>query len=227
VLLAALGDIHGNLPALEAVLRDVDDAGIQTILNTGDCVVGFPWPNEVVELVRDREIPTAQGELDRFAVRFTRKEKTFRDKWPHADYEALRWTHENTRSEYLEWLRGLPKTVSQTLEDITIVVCHGTLSSLSEQLLEEDPIERFERQRENANSRIVICGRTHRGFKRFVADTLFVNPGSVGMPSDAGSLASYAIIDTERNPWRVTHKRVVYDMGVVEKRLQECGLERP
>lgn len=227
MLVAAIGDIHGNLPALEAVLLEIDEEGIHTILNTGDCVVGFPWPDEVIELLRDRQIPTVQGEMDRFAVRFLRKQQSFKDKWSQAEYDALQWTHENMRSENLEFLRSLPKQVRITLEEIEIMLCHGTPTGQADELHPDDPKERFERQREAANAHLIVLGKTHTPLDYPLADTLFVNPGSVGMPDDAGAFACYSIIDTDRSPWRVSHRRVAYDMAEVEKRLAECGLERP
>ena len=65
MIFAAFGGVRGNLSALEAILAAVDAEGIQTLVNTGDCVVGGPAPNEVIELLRLRRIPTVQGQSDR------------------------------------------------------------------------------------------------------------------------------------------------------------------
>lgn len=227
MLLAAIGDIHGNLPALQAVLNEIEDAGILTILNTGDNVVGYPWPNEVIEMLREKNIPTTQGEMDRLATRFVRKQESLRDKLSNVEYEALRWTHENTRSENLEHMKDLPKKLELVFEDIPIFLCHGTPSTQMDQLGAEDSPTRYRRERETANARLIICGRTHRPHARLVDDALFVNPGSVGMPPDDGALASYAIINTESEPWSVEFRNAVYDMCAVEQHLSHLGLERP
>lgn len=202
MLIAALGDIHGNLPALEAALEAIDDAGIHTILNTGDSVVGHRWPNEVIEILRERDIPGVQGEMDRYAVIFHRKQATLKSKEVDPElFDQIRQTHEAMRSENLEYLRGLPRHRTLTVDGIPIALCHGALTSQSESLNANDPDTKFSRQRETIPVRLIVCGRTHGPFSRMVGDTLFVNPGSVGIPEGANAVARYAIINTEEEPW--------------------------
>lgn len=201
MFIAAFGDVHGNLPALGAVLTAIDDAGIQTILNTGDCVGGYPWPNEVIDLLRTRRIPTVQGEMDRRTVHFLRKRETLRRKWSQAEFEAMRETYEALRADNLEFLRELPHQRTFILEGLHLLLCHGMPNSPSGALSEDDSEDRFRRLREAANADIIVCGRTHIPFARMVDATLFVNPGAVGVPTDDARLAHYAIIDTETDPW--------------------------
>lgn len=209
MLMAALGDIHGNLPALEAVLAEIDDAGIQTIVNTGDAVVGGDFPNEVVDLLRARNVHSVQGIMDRRAAAFHRKRHASR-KQASDDNEAIAWTHTRLRSEYIEFLAGLPKMLLITVDGIPIAVCHGTPSSQAGALHETDDVNRFRRERERTHARIVVCGYTHHPFTRWVDDTLFVNPGAVGVAKGAEARACYALIDTEEEPWNAVFRRVAY-----------------
>ncbi|MBI4559563.1 MAG: metallophosphoesterase family protein [Candidatus Hydrogenedentes bacterium] len=227
MLIAVFGDIHGNLPAFEAALGHIDAAGIQTVLNTGDAIVGYPWPNEVIDLVRSRNIPSVQGEMDRFAVRFLRSAERLRERWTPQEFAALEWAHRETRSDHLEFLRALPKSITVTIDGTPIFLCHGTAGSQSEGLREIDDLGLFRRQREAANTRLFICGQTHRPYWRWVDDTLFVNPGSLGIPPDEGAFATYATVSTEAEPWTAEFVRVPYDMTRIEERFRECGLERP
>jgi len=211
MLIAALGDIHGNLPALEAALGAIDDAGIHVILNTGDAIVGRPWPNEVVEILRERDIPSVQGELDRYAVIFHRKRETFRNKGVTPEvFQQIEETHEVTRSENLEFLRGLPRSLTTSVDGIDIALCHGTLTSQSESLEATDPDAKFARQRETNPVRIIVSGRTHVPFSRMVGDTFFVNPGSIGIPKGKSPKATYAIINTEDEIWTAEFPIVTY-----------------
>ena len=213
MLLAALGDIHGNLPAFEAVLGAIEDAGIHTILNTGDAVVGHPWPNEVIEILRERAIPSVQGEMDRYAVLYHRKRDTFKSK--EVTPELLRQieaTHELTRSGNLEYLRGLPRSRNLSIDGISIALCHGTLASQSESLRADDPDSKFARQREANPVRILVCGRSHERFSRTIGDTLFVSPGSVGVSETQGE-AHYAIINTEEDEWTAEFLTAPYSLG--------------
>lgn len=208
--IAAIGNIHGNLPAFEAVLADIDEAGIHTILNTGDCIVGDIYPNEVVDVIRTRAIHTVQGLMDRHAATFLKKRYTLARKLP-ADFTAIAWTYEHLRSDNLEFIRALPKMTTLTLEGIGIALCHGTPSGQHDALYETDPDGRFRRQRERApEARLIVCGRTHRPFARWVDHTLFVNPGAVGVSHEGRRRATYALISTEEEPWQVDIRQVAY-----------------
>jgi putative phosphoesterase len=198
---AALGDIHGHLAALEAVLREIDEAGIQTILNTGDCVVGHPWPNEVIDVLRSRAIPTVQGELDRRTAHFVRKRRALEKACAREVFESLQQTYEAMRSEHLEYLAGLPRQRTLVVDGISICLTHGTPNGQTDTLHADDPPTRFHRLRELAHTDVIVCGRTHQAFCRLVDGTLFVNPGAVGLPAGEDTAASYAVIDTETEPW--------------------------
>ena len=210
MLAAAIGDIHGNRPALDAVLHAIDDAGIQTILNTGDCVGKHPWPNEVVDLLRARAVPTVQGERDRAAARFTRKQKTLQQTSSPEEFDALLRTHEALRSDNLEFLAGLPRQRWVTVDAIVLYLCHGTPSGQTDALHETDALMRFQRIREHANAAIVVCGHSGEAFARVVNEVLFVNPGAVSAADPEHPLASYAVIDTEHEPWCAHLHRVPY-----------------
>ena len=222
MLLTAIGDIHGNLPALEAVLRAVDERGIQTIVNTGDAIAGFPWPNEVVDLLRARAIPSVQGRTDWLVARFSRSEAKIRRQWPAEYAEHLHWTHSATRSENIEFLLRLPKQRTLTVDGIPVFFCHGSPGGRFATLHADDPDETFRRQREIAMAPIIVTGDTHQPFARWVDETLFVNPGSVGMPGCNAVEAHYAIINTEDDPWQTEFHRVPYDTARLEARLREC-----
>ena len=227
MLVAAFGDIHGNLPALEAVLRAIDAEGIMTVVCPGDLVAGYPWPNEVVATMRARKIPTVQGVFDRLTLRAHRKAETQRKRLPEALFERVQWTHAHLRSEHIEYLRSLPKSCSLMVDTIAIGLCHGTYTSQSDALHVNDSDARFMRQREAANTRIVIAGRTHAPFHRWVAETLFVNPGSVGIASERRGQAAYAVIETDAEPWTVHHRTAAYDTSALESALEENGLTDP
>jgi len=210
MLIAAIGNIHGNLPALEAVLREIDDAGIQTIVNTGDCVAGHPWSNEVIDLLRERSIPTVQGEQDRLVARFERKRKSLARDISRDECARIQEAYEAARSENLEFLAALPKQLFLTIDGISVCVCHGTPQGQNDVLHEEDDIGRFRRLREAANTDIIICGRSHTPFSRVVDNTLFVNPGAVGISAEGPRQATYVTISTETEPWEALAYSLAY-----------------
>jgi len=224
MLMAAFGDVHGNWPALRSVLEAIDAEGIQTVVNTGDIVVGYPWPDEVVACLRERGIPGVQSESDRAVVRFARKTDTLRKHLAPDDFEAHAWAHEHLHSANIEYLRSLPKCLRLTVDAVDIAVCHGTPSSVRGTLEEGMDVARFQRERESANTPLVICSRTHQGFSRLVEETLFVNPGSVCPSPGTEPTASYAVISTETSPWSAEIRCVAYDHAEAERGLREAGL---
>jgi putative phosphoesterase len=203
MILAAIGDIDGNVWALEAVLADIDAAGIQTIVHVGDCVGFGSEPNETVALLRARVVPGVQGDMDRRAARFARKQQTMRAECTPEVFDALQRTYDALRSEHVEYLAGLPRERRLTVDGVAIYLCHGSPNGQDVGLGEDDDLRRFQRFREVAQADVIVMGHTRAPFSRNVDSTLFVNPGAV-----ADSPACYAVVDTEEEPWTVTFRRV-------------------
>lgn len=210
MLLAAFGDVHANLPALRAVLSETAAAGIQTILNTGDCVGGGQSPNETIDCMREEKVISVQGLMDRYAAGFRKKRAQLKRQLAGETFDALEWTYVHLRGAHIEFLAGLPKSHAFTLEGIRILLCHGAPSAQADALRAEDPAEYFRRQRERACADLIVSGLTHEPFARWVDDALFVNPGAAGVPTHGSAEPSYALIDTDQSPWQVTFRRVAY-----------------
>lgn len=208
MLLAAIGDIRGNLPALQATLDMLHEEGIQTIVNTGDSVVGHPWGDAVIDALQASQVISVQGESDRRIVRFRRKRDALKTRLAPPEFEALQRAYEACTSRHLEYLRDLPHMRSFTIDGVSIALCHGTLSSQAEGLKFAHPLDRFLRQREIVPAQIIVCGRGQDAFTRTVEDALFVHPGSVGMADDGR--AHYTVISTEEKPIRADHRTLAY-----------------
>lgn len=225
MLLAALGDVHGNLPALEAVLERIDAMGIHTILNTGDSVCGYPFPGEVLQTLQSRRIVSVQGEMDRLTGMFARKRATLEARRTTLEVEHLAWTTRALGSDDIERLRALPKLRTLTLEGLDICLCHGSPRQQTEGLGPGTPTRVLDRCREFANAHIIVCGRTHECWSRPCQETLFVNPGSVGAMHGEQPAASFAVVNTETRPWQVRFERVAYDATAVTTAMAAAGLD--
>jgi putative phosphoesterase len=183
VPVAALYDIHGNLPALEAVLADVPaDA---TIVVGGDVVAGGPQASEVLERLRalgdrvlwirgngDRELDPSEEGL--------------------APPGALEETRAQLSDEQVAFLVGLPPTV--TVDGV--LYCHATPRNDLDIFTEETPEERLVPIFADVDADVVVCGHTHMQFDRVVGGTRVVNAGSVGMPYDEPP-GAYWLLDLE------------------------------
>ena len=134
---------------------------------------------------------------------------------------AMRWTYDHLSSANIEYLRALPRVQRITVDGVDVYVCHGAPDALTDGMDEDTSAQRFERYRESARSDIVIGGNTHRTFNRFVEDTLFVNPGSLGCDERG---AVYAVVSTEKEPWTVEYRFARYDRKAVDDAVRSAGL---
>lgn len=208
MLFAALGDIRGNIFALRRVLDKLSDSGIQTIVNTGDSVVGRSQTGEVIEALEAAQITSVQGAWDRLLARFARKGDSLRDRLSKADCEALERAYAQCSSRDIEYLASLPSRAKFAVDGVSVEICHGGLTSQADRLQPTDDPALFLRQRELTDARIIVCGHGEGAFVRQVEDTLFVHPGSVGMATDGR--AHYAVISTETDPWNAQLLSVEY-----------------
>lgn len=225
MLFAVIGDIHGNLPALDAALDVFHEAGILTVINTGDSATGYPWGSEVIRRLREEQIPSVQGELDRLTVRFRRKRHALATRLDPDTCHALDYAYTHIPSEDLEFLRGLPRERIVEAEGLRIFVSHGTPGDPSRGLTPQDDASRFLRAREYANADIVLGGKTHQPFVLLTAETLFVNPGSLGVPGER--LGTYALVNTETSPWSAEIREIAYDRRSAAQALRDAHLPDP
>jgi putative phosphoesterase len=177
---AALYDIHGNLPALDAVLAEVD---ADVTLVGGDFVAG-PWPAETYERLRslDGDVRFIRGNADREVV----EEKPGR-----APPELMEFVRERLPEEAFGFLRALPLTVSVG----RALFCHATPRNDEEIFTRISPDERWREALAGVDADVVVCGHTHIQFDRHIGDIRLVNAGSVGMPYEREPGAYWALLD--------------------------------
>lgn len=203
---AALFDVHGNLPALEAVLAEPDVAGADVVLYGGDVVPG-PFPRESVERLRelgDRLVAVhGNGERDVLA----------------GATEEDRWCLERLTPEQRAWLAALPTTAHLPVDGLgDLLLCHGTPRSDEEIVTLVTPEERLTRVLAGVEADLVVAGHTHSQLDRRAAGIRFVNAGSVGMPYEHEPGARWALVGPN-----VELRRTEYDLEAAAARIRETG----
>jgi predicted phosphodiesterase len=202
---AVLADIHGNLPALEAVLADVDAAGVDAIVLNGDLATG-PMPAQTLDRLAglgeraiwvrgnaDRELAAAfDGQLDPDLPEVARLP---------TEYGASQLT-----SRHRDLLAGLPLSVTLEVTGLgPVLFCHATARSDTEIVLVDSPPARYRDAFAGTTEQTVVLGHTHMPFDRLADRRRFVNSGSVGMPY-GGTGAYWALLGPD-----VTLRRTSYD----------------
>jgi putative phosphoesterase len=178
---AALYDIHGNLPALEAVLEDIRHAGVTQIVVGGDVLPG-PMPCETIQQLRHVEIPVQfiHGNCESEILATLRGEQP---NVPDKYREIMRWTADQLDPQDKQLLAGWPATLRVPIEDIgDVLFCHATPRNDTDVFTRCTAEDRLLPVFDALDVPLVVCGHTHMQFDRTIGRVRVVNAGSVGMP---------------------------------------------
>ena len=179
---AAIYDIHGNLPALEAVLQEIRHAEVDRIVVGGDVLPG-PMPRETITFLRSLDIPVQfiQGNGDREVL--ARKAGIESGTLPEQVREVMRWTARQLDPEHERWLASWPATLRIEIGGLgEVLFCHATPRSDTEIFTRITPEEGLLPVFAGLDTPLVVCGHTHMQFDRMIGGVRVVNAGSVGMP---------------------------------------------
>jgi predicted phosphodiesterase len=232
---ALLSDVHGNRPALEAVLRDtLAQRGVGGTYHLGDLVGYSPWPNEVVEAITAAGIPGVAGNYDStvatdYAHCGCRSESPRQEELAHVSYA---WTREHVSARTKAYLGGLPfridlKPLGGHASGPTVTLVHATPTNNLVYVTEDRPDGFLTKMAAQAGLRAgdVLCfGHTHKPWHRVVEGIHFVNTGSVGRPKDGDPRAGYVLLDIGADSVRVEIVRVEYDVPAAAAGVRAAGL---
>lgn len=209
MVVAALYDIHGNLPALRAVLAEAQDAGVEKFVIGGD-VAGGPLPRETINLLmaRGERAQFVRGNADREAVEaFDAGRTELGSVADPAESAAIFVASQISRAQR-DFLAGFPPTVRLDLNGQgPTLFCHGSPRSDSEIITRLTTDERLREILAGVDERLIVAGHTHQQFDRMIDDWRVINAGSVGLPYEGNRGAYWALIGRE-----VELRRTEYDL---------------
>jgi putative phosphoesterase len=210
---AIFSDVHSNLPALEAVLSDIEGQGVDKILHCGDLVGYGPFPNEVISLITSKGIAGVMGNYDD-GVGFERDDCgcAYIDETQRLlGQRSLDWTKAHVTRENKEFLRTLPRELRFSQGAFEILLTHGSPRRINEYLYEDRPVKTFNRLLQAGGCNLLVCGHTHLPYHKVIDDKHVVNVGSLGKPKDGDPRAVYALL-TLAEDLSVSFCRVQYDV---------------
>lgn len=240
--IAVVSDIHGNLPALEAVLAEVARLGADVVVNLGDIVSGPLWPAETAARLMALSLPTIRGNHERQLSTLPA------GRLGAADAFALAQLQPGQR----DWLAALPATLQL---DAEVFCCHGTPESDLQYFLEtvegaysgsqqpgiraattDEAAERAGAAQRGVDQGVILCGHTHLPRVLQLADgRLIVNPGSVGLQAydddhplphvveNRSPHARYALLTRRPAGWQVELRALPYDTEAAARRAETNG----
>ena len=221
------GDIHGNLPALEAVLADMDAKGLDPLYCLGDLVGYGTFPNEVIGMIRQRNIPTLMGNYDQgvgnnsddCGCAYTSKAAEELGK------RSIAWSNQNTTDENKLYLRQLTDQIPLELDGLRVQLVHGSPRKINEYLFADRPDATLERLLDLAEADVLVCGHTHIPYHRILpSGRHVVNAGSVGKPKDRNPQACYVVLEANYRDLTVTFNRVPYDIERVTRAIEASDM---
>lgn len=221
------GDIHGNLPALEAVLADIEAHDSSPIYCLGDLVGYGTFHNEVITTIRERNIPTLMGNYDQgvgnssddCGCAYTNQEAEALGK------RSIAWTNEHTTADNKLYLQQLKSQIPLQLGGLHIRMVHGSPRKINEYLYENRPDATMERLLDVAEAHVLVCGHTHLPYHRILpSGRHVVNAGSVGKPKDGNPEACYVVLEAKDKNLNVTFRRVPYDIERAAKAIEASNM---
>ncbi|MEP7001002.1 MAG: metallophosphoesterase family protein [bacterium] len=214
---AALYDIHGNLPALEAVLEEIRHAEVDHIVVGGDVLPG-PMPRESLAMLRDIDIPLTciRGNGDRAVLEVIDDVESAAV--PEFFKASMRWVAAQLDAQDARELRSWPQTTRIQMPTLgAVLFCHATPRSDTEIFTRLTSAEALVPLFDGLGVDVAVCGHTHMQFDRMVGQTRLVNAGSVGMPFQAAG-AYWLLLDAD-----VRLMRTHYDLAGAAAQIRETG----
>ena len=241
--IALFSDIHANLPALQAVLADIDRRNPDLIYCLGDLVGYAPYPNEVINEIRQRKIPTIAGNYDE-GIGLASDECGCAYKTPEEKSNgaiSIAYTNNLVELEERAFLKNLPRHFALDFEfngeKFKFLMVHGSPRKINEYLFEDRDEKSLMRIMEFGHADIMAFGHTHKPYHRILQNTEggtfrhAINIGSVGKPKDGDNRACYVILDINsetsmKNPdsIKVEFVRVAYDFETIAQAIEASPL---
>ena len=242
--IALFSDIHANLPALEACLADIDKNRPDAIYCLGDMVGYNIWPNEVINTIRKRGIPTIAGNYD-FGIGRSSDDcgcayKTDDEK--AMGKVSISYTNQITGEEERNYLRTLPALIKLEFQlnndKLNLLLVHGSPRRINEYLFEDRDEKSLLRIMHDAGADIMCFGHTHKPYHRILAEAgegirfrHAINIGSVGKPKDNDTRGCYVLLHiseassiTNKDSIQVEFIRFIYDIERASKAIEDSPL---
>jgi putative phosphoesterase len=219
--IAVLSDVHGNLPALQAVLADFDDFRPTHLIFAGDFLRG-PHPNEVINLLRDYHAHMILGNDDLGPLSYLDGQCPV--EWrTYQSHGMLRWTAKQLTFENVDFLRSLPEQRTLELPGIDgIHIVHGSPKCQSEKLSPND-LQTLDQSLEMTKLPVLICGHTHVQWEFHRNRKLIINPGAVA-GTLIGPRTQYARLYWDGTQWNAGLRTLSYNFAKLQQAFESSGL---
>ena len=231
--IAVFSDIHGNIEALNRVLEDIKREDVDKIYCLGDLVGYGPYPNEVIDVIRDNEIETVMGNYDQ-GVGFdlddcgcaykTKAKQKLGDR-------SLAWTQREVTDENKEFLKSLKENIKFEAAGKKVLLVHGSPRKINQYLFFNHPAKSIKRMMDQYEADIMITGHTHLPYIKKIEDKIIINDGSVGKQKpfnkeqETYSIeAKYIIVEVDEDSVNTELRSLPYDYEKIAQAINDSEL---
>lgn len=224
--LAILSDIHGNLPALEAVISDLRNFDIDHVIVPGDVISFGPFSRQTAEIVIENGWSVIRGNNEFFLVDYKTRRAPAEWNDPIA-FAPTAWLDKQFHPQLKVKIGAWPDSLHLRFRDAPpIQVFHGTPDSPWDPIYWTMLDEEIEKKLARVEAEYVLCGHTHLPMDRQVSRWRIFNPGSVGVPLDGVFSASYMILEGNEQGWTPTFRRIPFDYEAVFEEFERSGYNK-
>lgn len=224
--LAILSDIHGNLPALQAVITDLENFEVDHVVVPGDVISFGPFSRQTAELVIEKGWSVIRGNNEFFLIEY-RTPRAPAEWDDPIQFAPTAWLDRQFDQRLKTLIGAWPDSLSLRFRDAPpIVVFHGTPDSPWDSIYWTMTDEEIESVLLSVEASYVICGHTHLPMDRQAGKWRIFNPGSVGVPLDGIFSASYLLLQGDERGWTPTFRRVPFDYEAVFAEFERSGYNR-
>lgn len=234
--IAIFSDVHGNLPALHAVLQDIDNRDIDQAYCLGDLVDFAPWPNEVIDLLKAERIPCLMGNHDE-RIAFNHPViplKKHSTEESIARLAAIGHTRKTIKPVNLDYLAGLPQQIEVSFNlrgrELRLLLVHASTRSNDEYVYEDHDQQDIEEMLTGKNADILVMGHTHESYIRTIpaneqrSEKLVINCGSVGRSKEKDPRATYLLLTIDEHRISPEIIRLDYPVQCTADAIRESGI---
>ena len=228
--IAVLADIHGNLPALQAVAQDLQKSDVDHVIVAGDVINWGPFGRQVLEFITNEGWAVIRGNHE-FYLLDANTERAPGDWDDTTQYSLLPWLGRQLAGKWQQRIDAWPDTISLRFPDAPPVrVVHGTPDSPWEPIFPNTAANEIEAMLSGVQETTVIAAHTHIAMDQTVRQWHIVNPGSVGVPLDGVFAASYMLMEGTVRGWQADLRRVPFDYEPIFTELERqrfvevCGV---
>jgi putative phosphoesterase len=226
--IALISDIHANLPAIEAVLEDIEKRKLDSIFCLGDLVSYAPWPNEIIDIVRKNRIVTIAGNHDEILGKKSHNGLEYTvDPSLSIGQQSIEYTNSILTVENRLYLKSLPQHIKLDFNSCNLLFVHGSPDKIDEYLTEDLSDDFYWQMMEEHGADLMAFGHTHKPFRKTIEKGKqikhAINLGSVGKPKDGDPKACYVVIEVAEHVV-VEFIKVDYDVEKAARAIEESPL---